>query len=1483
MIYDKETNKISNWSKLYYMQYNFKGENSKEADNIIQNCSQPQLYFINFVVLIYCPYEYQTKQQQTQNTGMVFFQYPFTDLNKVNPSNTKQNVTPKIIKGEDFGYCYQQAAQKVIKIGQVIVNPQLQNNQQYNNNMWDFLFLKEDNSICKCQMIKPSPNMSKFGTNCYLIQLDLINNYSVMTYTISKNIFYLMIGSDQVVQEVQIYNDQDDQVGQITNQYLISSEKDEYLENIVVTDQFIVTIFSLNDDDGEVQIIKSFSRLISEYTNTVNWSKASSELLMLFQNNNYFSMGNFFMSYNQELQFFTIYQLQDQLLEIYYDGAVPSDYNYLEFYLYLKIDWSNSGKKDFDIKKIPLFVLPYEMEQIIIFENPEYYNLEFQTNFITIEVLRGIIAPLIQYQYDPTQLNSLESLFDYYLQVNTEKNVFNQFFKNNLILYSQTISTKLENGFYVIGVTQDNPSQIYRLACLVSQVQNLPQFEISTCTQSGPKLDFSQYLQQIDQYQQNESHVLIIQETPYLQMLMCLNNLFSEEQALPFGSCWPVDGPLVYDFYLDPIIRIPKKYKSIKLLKNNKQSGIFVETLSENSLKVQYFEIFFNKTTQLFTDFYFSKQVLLIDYKKISALNNQQNHITSINSNFLQNGQIFILDNFSNIYVLSHADEEIYQHQINSCQVTSQITVQSCTSKFIKHKQLFVIQGEVSVSSLRLMVLCYGTKTDGTFIQNLIEYTYFNPFKIELRRQYPLYQFVVQSGLQHFQQGLLIYIGVQNYEGSDDYSYLVVDPNDFTPNTIFYQEKLKSSDIQNLQVVPVQLIQNQLEEPLSLNLFVFPTNAYLHFLNYNPKFYGTSNSIAEVNTGKNQTVQIIVSQSDYTNLHFIKYDIKFNFLDSHIQKAKQIEDQQIQIEENNHLSNKNQQQNILNNFTLCNTVVILQNPKNITSNSQKYQFNGTFTLNPQCFTGPIQTYEGIYPYQQQQKNQEKTEKADQSLQIQWNPYIQINKFYSTYQENLQIYGKLQQILNLDSLSLQFTKTSFQNLVIVLTSKKLVFIEKIGFYQEKFFYHMDYYDSRIICRAGLYDLIGLQYFNIYNNNFQNYEEFEQQSHFIVGCNFINNQKSDGEHIEKDITILNADVIGLSKGDLYTVKDFDFGYTENYNYIILVYLTNDSLMFQKNKNSPENKYQSVSKTVKLKIKNMPNCQVLYKQQYTFIQFLKKSNMKDSFDVLIGTEEDFYEMNIPFVFKFQNVPLVIVQNIHINYTYRKYYMCKKHQGNKVQIFNNDGENPMILSGCYRQNEENPYFLESIFPDQITTQNFYVQLYPKYRNQNYSWPVQMIMLPYFEDNIYQFVSYQTPKQKGVSLGIIICSIKSRKSKKNKNLAKSNNNKKSQQTTGFLSDNLKEKKNESKNEDILDNCIEQMIKENERKNSSMQDQKLTPLLGNSIDLQTKKSSKKYKNSSKKQREQYPKNILFNQDIREQIQREDQTQFNKINRQQSYY
>ncbi|EAR92629.2 fibronectin type III, carboxy-terminal domain protein (macronuclear) [Tetrahymena thermophila SB210] len=965
------------------------------------------------------------------------------------------------------------------QIKAMVTNP-LYSNNDVSQSYWQFAMLvskQEDNkctcsSICKCVLSEDDMNIV-----CSFIQLS-DSCYHEMTYIQEDNVT-LFVGSDSCIDEIQVVDTKNEDGQNLIVGSLSIGEANLILTKVTVNSQYIMaqmkdTSFT-NKQNGNIDVvIKIFSR--TNDNSFMHYYQKLESPVNLFQNDNFYDMGNYIMVYMPNtciLQVTRVTQkpliISTQQLQEKYNLPQMSVIKFQVQGTYLAMN----AQQIFETKSLQnlliIQLVPYN-QQVLDPEQTFQINSYWEQQTVSLPIKKGVTGSLLYFIYEPSvQNDKFQSLIDF----NQTISVTTNFFDSKTIFYLQiNDSNKLYNppNFRVVLATYSTPCVIESYYCPITN-NNKKYFTGDSCIRNFFK-DLSVQGQQcnLDTYSEGRESSFVADKTERLGYV-CEIVTNKQEQSY---SCIKVEGDFVKNDELLDINGQIQGYSQVDFFSYSQQS--ILVTVTKDSKKLILYLLIPKYNDQFEVIAYCSQIFLVVDKYKLSSLD--EGKIIQVDNNFLVEDFIFLLTSDLKIYTLtriqqlymqkqSECPDENYENQkknnekniensddqlpsldrlvhvsyvIDLKNQVQQVQGSGCLNS--KYQQIFSLFG-FDDNTISLVVLCYGNS-----VQIMQEFVFQNPFYCTWNRQFPFFNYIVDSEAPHFTDGKIIYI-FTNYKLriGEMKAYLMFNIYDFTPNSVIfevityypqqYPDQFSFCESQNeasktkklaRSKIPFTYFQfqkfyqdnpnpslyaapftNNVKKSITMCLFSFEGQTIITYLNYIPTLYAN----AFLTNNDQINLNMIISKINLYDIHFNQYTLTFDFTDS-----------QIQISDN---QNQNE--------------IVVQNSK---QQSNVYSQQSLFPLDN--ITGPIESY------QVQLFNNGKVTNTNDQLTSQnsfFGDYLSLQKYYFSFSETYFKYKDVQDIINFSSY--QFSNNSMslqdsncqdcQNLIVVLSSQYLILIEK----------------------------------------------------------------------------------------------------------------------------------------------------------------------------------------------------------------------------------------------------------------------------------------------------------------------------------------------------------------------------------------------------------------------------------------------------------
>ncbi|KAL4485081.1 hypothetical protein ABPG72_014601 [Tetrahymena utriculariae] len=958
------------------------------------------------------------------------------------------------------------------QIKSMVTNPLYHKNEIDQSNYWQFAMLvsKQENNSCSCSSICKCV-LSDDNTNiiCSFIQLS-DSCYHEMTY-IQEDKVTLFVGSDSCIDEIQVGDTKDEDGQNLIVGSITIGEANLILTKVTVNSQYIMaqmrdTSFTNNQNGNIDVVIKIFSR--TNDNSFMHFYQKLESPVNLFQNDNFYDMGNYIMVYIPNTCILQVTRVTQKPLII----STQSQKNLLQMnviqFLVEGTYLAMNAQQTFETKNLQniliIQLVPFNLQvldtQLTLFTNS---NWEQQT--VSLPIKSGVTGSLLYFIYEPSVRNDyFQSLIDF----NQTITVTSNFFDGKTIFYLQiNDSNKLYNppNFRVVVASNSTPCVIESYYCSISS-RDKKYFTGDSCVKIFFK-DLSVQGSQcnLDTYSEGRELSFVADKNERLGYVCeIIHN--KQEQSY---SCIRVEGDFVSNEELLDTSGQMQGYSQINFFSSDQ--SVLVTVTNDNKKLILYLLV--PKFDDLLNIIAYCSQIfLVVDKFKLSSLD--EGKIIQVDSNFLVEDFIFLLTSDLKIYTLTRIQQLYLQRQsdcpnesyenkkirneknkensddklpsidrlvhvsyvIDLQSQTQQIQGAGCSNS--KYQQIFSLFG-FDDNTISLVVLCYGNS-----VQIMQEYVFQNPFYCTWNRQFPFFNYVVDSEAPHFTDGKIIYIFTSyKLRIGEMKAYLMFNIYDFTPNSAIFQvvtyypqqypdqfsfcnsQKETSETIKDK--IPFTYFQfqkfykdnpnpslivapftNNVKKPITMCLFSFSSQTIITYLNYVPKLFAN----AFLTTNEQINLNMIISKINLYDIHFNQYTLAFDFTDS-----------QIQIN-NNEIQNK----------------IIVQNSKQSSVFSQESQ------LPLDYITGPIESYQV-----QLFKNGRSTIANDQltSQNSFFGDYLSLQKYYFSFSETYFKYQDVQDIINFSSyqfsdgaMNLQDSNCQdCQNLIAVLSSQYIILIEK----------------------------------------------------------------------------------------------------------------------------------------------------------------------------------------------------------------------------------------------------------------------------------------------------------------------------------------------------------------------------------------------------------------------------------------------------------
>ncbi|KAM3143816.1 hypothetical protein pb186bvf_004092 [Paramecium bursaria] len=359
---------------------------------------------------------------------------------------------------------------------------------------------------------------------------------------------------------------------------------------------------------------------------------------------------------------------------------------------------------------------------------------------------------------------------------------------------------------------------------------------------------------------------------------------------------------------------------------------------------------------------------------------------------------IILLDNYE---ILIFTQGQIYPMEgyfINFTRISAQFSCSYCQNSF-EVGGIEVLDSHIISQVKQLIVWC--TKIDKS---HLVQYSLFNPYQVAFYRELPLYMQIIDPALKLFQTSSQLFVGI--YSKDVRYRvYYIYDPFDFSPRTLVTQFQFEARDIGNIVYpiyAPVKLYNERRQVSMAL---VISKETFIYFLNPQAKFYSRYKTM--INQTSLQQEQILLIRIQQFGEAFVKYrqynlyyELNYTLIEPTGSSAK----------------------------------------LNITPSKQEgFQFQLIVQSNQ--LNGTISNY-GLLP------------KSNKS-QVQIQEYVSLNKRIGEYLTSIDIYGEVIDLIDLDNyqyytLYQADNVEQYANLLVVLTRKSLLFLEKTSYKSSNIF-------------------------------------------------------------------------------------------------------------------------------------------------------------------------------------------------------------------------------------------------------------------------------------------------------------------------------------------------------------------------------------------------------------------------------------------------
>lgn len=371
---NQTTSQIIDFTKFSYVHYTFQGYYQRHFQMLLQ-CRGRQIFYVSRTLIFYCPISQIPDVFKDLNNTVYLWDWEFDASNP--PNNISYQVNKlQIYTKESFNdnFGNKQCGQE-IQIFNLITNPK---KYDFDAEKWDFLFLNVDHSICKCLV-----DMN-YKLICSLLQLDFIYNYTqVQTVFDLNNNFQILVGSDQIVQEIAI-DDSYRTVGSLQSQYIINSPinlQKQKLMCIIANLNYFIVQFRIESGgpgrqgaldgpevlDGPGTVIKIFQRN-EKGGNHSHYSLSfdSVHQLELFYTQNFYDQGDYFFLYDHRSQEVEVIQISQVILQVIYNYDLEDQYKI--DHAALNITYNNliTGKVETLVQNYEIIAVSFDTQILMI-------------------------------------------------------------------------------------------------------------------------------------------------------------------------------------------------------------------------------------------------------------------------------------------------------------------------------------------------------------------------------------------------------------------------------------------------------------------------------------------------------------------------------------------------------------------------------------------------------------------------------------------------------------------------------------------------------------------------------------------------------------------------------------------------------------------------------------------------------------------------------------------------------------------------------------------------------------------------------------------------------------------------------------------------------------------------------------------------------------------------------------------------------------